>query len=107
MDLQCEAPAARDAPPWPARLELSNGRSHGVDLVISAIGVEVRSAWLPAELERCAEDGGILVDACASLLMLHKRFIARIEPVRMLRVCGDEQVQHMGRYLHTELLRAI
>ena len=70
MDLQREAPNAKPgAPPWPARLELSNGRSYGVDLVVSAIGVEVRSAWLPAELERCAEDGGILVDACGPLLL--------------------------------------
>ena len=68
MDLQREAPDAHDAPPWPARLELSNGRSYGVDLVVAAIGVEVGSAWLPAELERCPEDGGVLVDACGPLL---------------------------------------
>ena len=68
MDLQREASDAHDAPPWPACLELSNGRSYGVDLVVSAIGVDVRSAWLPVELERCPEDGGVLVDACGSLL---------------------------------------
>ncbi len=61
------APAAAGAgPPWPARLHLSSGRSYGVDLVVSAIGVDARAAWLPAELERCPDDGGVLVDACAT-----------------------------------------
>jgi hypothetical protein len=64
------APAKADGAdaglPWPARLHLSNGRSYGVDLVVSAIGVDARAAWLPAELERCSDDGGVLVDACAT-----------------------------------------
>ncbi|KAK9845833.1 hypothetical protein WJX81_003814 [Elliptochloris bilobata] len=53
---------AQGTPVWPARLDLSNGRSYSVDLVISAIGVDARSAWLPLQLERCEDDGGILVD---------------------------------------------
>ncbi len=69
------APAKADGAdaglPWPARLHLSNGHSYGVDLIVSAIGVDARAAWLPAELERCLDDGGVLVDACASMSFLH------------------------------------
>lgn len=47
---------------WPVTVHLSNGKSYGADLVISAIGVEPNTSWLPEEVKRDARDGGILVD---------------------------------------------
>ena len=47
---------------WPVIVHLSNGKQYGADLVISAIGVEADMGWLPAEVKRTIEDGGILVD---------------------------------------------
>ena len=47
---------------WPVRVQLSNGRSYGADLVISAIGVDPNASWLPHELQREPTDGGVLVD---------------------------------------------
>lgn len=102
VDLHREAPDAHDAPAWPARLELSNGRSYDVDLVVSAIGVEVRSAWLPAELERCADDGGILVDACAHCqafntvpCMLQASWCAAYERMRKGSTCAGARASSM------------
>lgn len=45
-------------------VSLSNGKSYGADLVISAIGVEPNTSWLPEEVKRDASDGGIVVDRC-------------------------------------------
>ncbi|KAI8475905.1 MAG: hypothetical protein J3K34DRAFT_390491 [Monoraphidium minutum] len=50
---------------WPVWLALAGpggGRVLGADLVVSAIGVEPATEWLPACLER-APDGGLLVGA--------------------------------------------
>lgn len=47
---------------WPVRVQLSNGRCYGADLVISAIGVIPNVSWLPQELQREPSDGGLLVD---------------------------------------------
>lgn len=41
---------------------LNNGKTFGADLVISAIGVKPNVDWLPADVLREEEDGGILVD---------------------------------------------
>ena len=55
---------------WPVTVCLSNGKSYGADLVISAIGVQPNTGWLPEEVCRDESDGGIIVDryACPSLL---------------------------------------
>ena len=55
---------------WPFTVCLSNGKSYGADLVISAIGVEPNTGWLPEEVCRDESDGGIIVDryACPQLL---------------------------------------
>lgn len=50
---------------WPVTVNLSNGRSYGADLVISAIGVDPNTGWLPDDIRRDADDGGILVDKYA------------------------------------------
>ena len=50
---------------WPVTVHLSNGKSFGADLVISAIGVRPNVEWLPAAVLRDKEDGGILVDRSA------------------------------------------
>ena len=55
---------------WPVTVCLSNGKSYGADLVISAIGVEPNTAWLPEEIKRDPDDGGIIVDRC-SLMRFH------------------------------------
>ncbi|KAL0044297.1 hypothetical protein WJX82_009836 [Trebouxia sp. C0006] len=47
---------------WPVTVCLSNGKSYGADLVISAIGVEPNTGWLPEEVCRDESDGGIIVD---------------------------------------------
>lgn len=47
---------------WPVTVCLSNGKSYGADLVISAIGVEPNTGWLPEEVRRDKSDGGIIVD---------------------------------------------
>ncbi|KAL3152549.1 hypothetical protein ABBQ32_001576 [Trebouxia sp. C0010 RCD-2024] len=47
---------------WPVSVYLSNGKSYGADLVISAIGVQPNTAWLPQEIKRDAIDGGVTVD---------------------------------------------
>ena len=47
---------------WPVTVGLSNGKSYGADLVISAIGVEPNTGWLPEEVCRDKSDGGIIVD---------------------------------------------
>ena len=62
---------------WPVTVCLSNGKSYGADLVISAIGVEPNVGWLPEEIKREASDGGVLVDRCAPELTT-----ARLRPVR-------------------------
>ena len=43
-------------------VHLSNGKSYGADLVISATGVQPNTSWLPEEINRDAGDGGIVVD---------------------------------------------
>ncbi len=52
---------------WPVTVCLSNGKSYGADLVISAIGVEPNTGWLPEEVCRHESDGGIIVDRYACL----------------------------------------
>lgn len=47
---------------WPVTVHLSNGKSYGADLVISAIGVEPNTSWLPEDIKRDASDGGVVVD---------------------------------------------
>ena len=61
---------AEDARTWAVTVGLSNGKSYGADLVISAIGVEPNVGWLPEEMKRDARDGGIVVDRCAPLLVM-------------------------------------
>lgn len=53
-----------DGQEWPVTVYLSNGRAYGADLVISAIGVEPNTRWLPEEVKRDASDGGVAVDRC-------------------------------------------
>ena len=64
--------------PWPVQLRLSNGHVHDADLVISAIGVQPNTAWLPKSLPRDPSDGGILVDRCAALA---QPLLARTKPL--------------------------
>ncbi len=52
---------------WPVTVCLSNGKNYGADLVISAIGVEPNTGWLPEEVCRDESDGGIIVDRYACL----------------------------------------
>ncbi|EIE20879.1 FAD/NAD(P)-binding domain-containing protein [Coccomyxa subellipsoidea C-169] len=47
---------------WPVTVKLTNGHSHGADLVVCAIGVAPNADWLPQELERSEDDGGVLVN---------------------------------------------
>ena len=47
---------------WPVTVTLSNGRIYGADIVISAIGVEPNTGWLPEEISRGESDGGVMVD---------------------------------------------
>ncbi|KAL0022517.1 hypothetical protein WJX79_005810 [Trebouxia sp. C0005] len=47
---------------WPVTVCLSNGKTYGADLVISAIGVEPNTGWLPEQVRRGESDGGIIVD---------------------------------------------
>lgn len=47
---------------WPVTVYLSNGKQYCADLVISAIGVQPNTGWLPEEISRDAEDGGVIVD---------------------------------------------
>lgn len=42
---------------------LTNQQQHAVDLVVFATGVIPNTAWLPPELERGPDDGGVAVDA--------------------------------------------
>lgn len=46
----------------PVTVYLSNGKQYCADLVISAIGVQPNTGWLPEEISRDAEDGGVIVD---------------------------------------------
>ena len=55
---------------WPVTVCLSNGKSYGADLVISAIGVDPNTGWLPEEVCRDERDGGIIVDRYACLYLL-------------------------------------
>ncbi len=54
-----------DSGDWPVTVELTNGHSHGADLVVCAIGVVPNAGWLPQELERSEDDGGVLVNRSA------------------------------------------
>ena len=47
---------------WLVHVTLSNGKVFGADLVISAIGVKPNVDWLPDDVRRDEEDGGVLVD---------------------------------------------
>ena len=49
---------------WPVTVKLSNGKSWGADIVISAIGVKPNVGWLPAAVQRDDADGGLVVDRC-------------------------------------------
>lgn len=51
-----------EARQWPVTVYLSNGKSYSADLVISAIGVEPNTGWLPQDIKRDANDGGVIVD---------------------------------------------
>lgn len=53
---------AEDDGTWPVIVSLSNGRLHGADIVISAIGVEPSTGGLPEEISRDRRDGGVIVD---------------------------------------------
>ena len=55
---------AADLGDWPVYVRLTNGATYGADFIVSAIGVQPSTAWLPPELDR-AEDGGLLVDELA------------------------------------------
>lgn len=55
---------------WPVTVCLSNGKTYGADLVISAIGVEPNTGWLPEQVRRGESDGGIIVDRYACLYLL-------------------------------------
>ncbi|GMH33744.1 hypothetical protein BSKO_01578 [Bryopsis sp. KO-2023] len=54
--------ATLDPGSYPISVRLSNGNSHEVDFVISAIGVDVVMDWVPEAVER-ASDGGLKVDS--------------------------------------------
>ena len=62
---------------WPITIDLTNGHSHGADLVICAIGVSPNAGWLPQELERSGADGGVLVDRHVLLPVLASSSVAR------------------------------
>ena len=47
---------------WPVTVYLSNGKHYCADLVVSAIGVEPNTGWLPEEISRDKDDGGVIVD---------------------------------------------
>lgn len=66
--MDCRPPADGDVR-WPVAVDLSNGRTHEADLVICALGVVPNAAWLPKELERSLDDGGVLVDRHVLLSM--------------------------------------
>ena len=51
-----------DEEEWAVTVHLSNGKSYGADLVISAIGVDPNTSWLPEEIQKDANNGGIVVD---------------------------------------------
>lgn len=55
-----------DGTPWPAVAVLSDGTRLGVDLVVSAAGVDPAPCidWLSADVFPRGADGGIAVDAC-------------------------------------------
>lgn len=44
-------------------VRLTNQQQHAVDLVVFATGVNPNTAWLPPELDRGPDDGGVAVDA--------------------------------------------
>ena len=50
---------------WPVTVYLSNGKQYCADLVISAIGVQPNTDWLPEEISRDTEAGGVIVDRYA------------------------------------------
>ena len=86
--------------PWPVQLCLSNGHMHSADLVISAIGVQPNTAWLPQSLPRDSSDGGILVDRCAFitqlLLACDTAFMAPAAAPRLKQdSCGPPEVPAM------------
>ena len=73
---QMQGSASQEDGQWPVTVHLSNGKSYGADLVISAIGVQPNTAWLPDEIRRDEKDGGICVDRyiicpCQTVCRLH------------------------------------
>ena len=50
------------------QIRLSNGHTHNADLVISAIGVQPTTTWLPKGLHTDPQDGGVLVDRYGAAL---------------------------------------
>lgn len=48
----------------------SNGKTYGADLIISAIGVQPATDWLPPSIHR-ADDGGILINATCQSSVAH------------------------------------
>lgn len=47
---------------WPVHAKLTNGSVHGVDVVVSAIGVTPNVAWVGDALAISDRDGGLVVD---------------------------------------------
>ena len=68
-DNHMQGSASQEDSQWPVTVHLSNGKSYGADLVISAIGVEPNTGWLPHEITKDAKDGGICVDRYTWLLL--------------------------------------
>ncbi|KAK9800326.1 hypothetical protein WJX73_002466 [Symbiochloris irregularis] len=59
---EAEAQGFSDRQKWPVHVRLTNGKVHGADLVISAIGVLPNVSWLPEEIAIDEGTQGIQVD---------------------------------------------
>ena len=79
----------QDGASWPVTVELTNGHSYRADLVVCAIGVAPNADWLPQELERSGDDGGVLVNGSVqpSLCVAHPCFVAALLSYVLLLFC--------------------
>ena len=65
---EAERQGVFDGRDWPVHVRLTNGKVYGADLVISAIGVQPNTRWLPPDIALDEEAGGILVDRWLTFL---------------------------------------
>ena len=61
---EAEMQGVFDGRQWPVYVRLTNGSVYGADLVISAIGVQSHTGWLPADVSLDSDTGGVVVDRC-------------------------------------------